>query len=271
MALQAAAQTIQRTQLLRSLQSQIFRLRVARKSLPEHALRSLGGGAGLSWGAALAPCHTGCSGPRRAGSAVPTATSRQAPGKRCAFFKWEQASQNRYTVKTLSDMLSPKMVPCRPLRPLRKPPCSLRGRVQPQGNHVVWGRESLGQEGRGDARKVRSHSSHCGAPAVGPQGQKLCWETPPEDEGLGCSHPTSRSDYAAPWQGVDSRPLVCSVTQSRPTLTPWTAAQQASLSVTNSQSLLKLMSIELVMPSNHLILCRPLLLRLQSFQQQGLF
>ena len=43
-------------------------------------------------------------------------------------------------------------------------------------------------------------------------------------------------------------------------LTPWTAARQASLSVTNSWSLLKLMSIEVVMPSNHLILCHPLLL-----------
>ena len=43
-------------------------------------------------------------------------------------------------------------------------------------------------------------------------------------------------------------------------VTPWTVACQASLSITNSQSLLKLMSIELVMPSNHLILCRPLLL-----------
>ena len=42
--------------------------------------------------------------------------------------------------------------------------------------------------------------------------------------------------------------------------TPWTAARQAFLSITNSQSLLKLMSIELVMPSNHLILCCPLLL-----------
>ena len=42
--------------------------------------------------------------------------------------------------------------------------------------------------------------------------------------------------------------------------TPWTAARQASLSVTNSQSLLKLMSIKLVMPSNHLILCHPVLL-----------
>ena len=43
-------------------------------------------------------------------------------------------------------------------------------------------------------------------------------------------------------------------------LTPWATAHQASLSITNSQSLLKLMSIELVMPSNHPILCHPLLL-----------
>ena len=53
----------------------------------------------------------------------------------------------------------------------------------------------------------------------------------------------------------------CSVSQSCLTLsTPWTAAHQALLSFTISQSLLKFMSIELVMPSNHLILCRPLLL-----------
>ena len=44
----------------------------------------------------------------------------------------------------------------------------------------------------------------------------------------------------------------------RPFVTPWTAAHQASLSITNS--LLKLVSIQSVMPSNHLILCRPLLL-----------
>ena len=43
-------------------------------------------------------------------------------------------------------------------------------------------------------------------------------------------------------------------------VTLWTAAHQASLSITNSQSLLRLMSIESVMPSNHLILCSPLLL-----------
>ena len=53
--------------------------------------------------------------------------------------------------------------------------------------------------------------------------------------------------------------------------TPGTAAHQASLSIINSQSLLKLMSIELVMPSNHLILCRPLFLSLQSFPASGSF
>ena len=42
--------------------------------------------------------------------------------------------------------------------------------------------------------------------------------------------------------------------------TPWSAAHQASLSITNTQSLLKLISIESVIPSNHLVLCHPLLL-----------
>ena len=53
---------------------------------------------------------------------------------------------------------------------------------------------------------------------------------------------------------------VQSLSHVRLLATPWTVACQASLSITNSQSLLKLMSIESVMPSNHLILCRPLLL-----------
>ena len=48
-------------------------------------------------------------------------------------------------------------------------------------------------------------------------------------------------------------------------VTLWTAACQASLSITNSQSLLKLMSIELVMPSNHITLCDPLLLLASIF------
>ena len=63
-----------------------------------------------------------------------------------------------------------------------------------------------------------------------------------------------------------------SVAQSCPTfVTPWTAAYQASLSITNSQSLPKPMSIELVMPSNHLIFCRPHLLLPQSFSASGSF
>ena len=54
-------------------------------------------------------------------------------------------------------------------------------------------------------------------------------------------------------------------------VTPWTAAHQASLSFTVSQSLLKLMSIESVMPSNHLIFCHPLLLLLSIFPSIRVF
>ena len=53
---------------------------------------------------------------------------------------------------------------------------------------------------------------------------------------------------------------VQSLSHVRLFVTPWIAARQASLSITNSQSSLKLTSIKLVMPSSHLILCRPLLL-----------
>ena len=54
-------------------------------------------------------------------------------------------------------------------------------------------------------------------------------------------------------------------------VTPWTAAWQASLSITNSRSLLKLMSIESVMPSNHLIFCHPLLLLPSIFPSIRIF
>ena len=53
--------------------------------------------------------------------------------------------------------------------------------------------------------------------------------------------------------------------------TPWIAACQASLSITNCQSLLKLMSLESVMPSNHLILCHPLILLLSITPSIGVF
>ena len=61
-------------------------------------------------------------------------------------------------------------------------------------------------------------------------------------------------------EAISSVQSVQSLSRVRLFATPWIAARQASLSVTNSRSLLRLMSIELVMPSNHLILCRPLLL-----------
>ena len=72
-----------------------------------------------------------------------------------------------------------------------------------------------------------------------------------------------------PW----SSPSVCSsVTQSCPTLChPWTAARQVSLCITNCWSFLKLTSIESVMPSNHLILCHPLLLPPSIFRRIRVF
>ena len=78
-------------------------------------------------------------------------------------------------------------------------------------------------------------------------------------------------------QLLSSRTEVSSIWFSSVTLsvqlfvTPWTTARQASLSITNSQSLLKLMSIELVMPSNHRILCCPLLLLPSIFPSIRIF
>ena len=65
---------------------------------------------------------------------------------------------------------------------------------------------------------------------------------------------------ASPPGGLGVVVVVQSLSRVRLFATPWTAARQASLSITISWSLLKLMSIESAMPSNHLILCRPLLL-----------
>ena len=70
---------------------------------------------------------------------------------------------------------------------------------------------------------------------------------------------------------VRGRFSVQSLSCGQPFVTPWKAACQASLSITNTQSLLKFMSIKLVMPSNHLILCHPLSSRLQSFPASGSF
>ena len=68
------------------------------------------------------------------------------------------------------------------------------------------------------------------------------------------NHWQSRTGLSVQFSSVQS------LSHVRLFVTPWTAACQVSLSVTNSQSLLKLMSIESVKPSNHLIFCHPLLL-----------
>ena len=68
---------------------------------------------------------------------------------------------------------------------------------------------------------------------------------------------------------IQHSPFSCSVVSD--SATPWTAACQASLTITNSLSLLKLMSIESVTPSNRLILCRPLLFLPSIFPSIGVF
>ena len=70
-----------------------------------------------------------------------------------------------------------------------------------------------------------------------------------------CNHCPGRSRFSAPSLRSDQ-----SLSRVRLFATPWIAACQASLSITNSRSSLKLMSIESLMPSSHLILCHPLLL-----------
>ena len=72
------------------------------------------------------------------------------------------------------------------------------------------------------------------------------------------------------WTFYFSVQFSCSVMSDSLRL-PWTAARQASLSITNSQSLLKLMSIESVMPSKNLILCSPLLFLLSIFPSIRVF
>ena len=74
--------------------------------------------------------------------------------------------------------------------------------------------------------------------------------------------------FAATWMNLSS---VQSLSRVQLFVTPWTAAHQVSLSITKSQNLLKLTSIETVMPSNYLILCHPLLLPPLIFSASGSF
>ena len=79
---------------------------------------------------------------------------------------------------------------------------------------------------------------------------------------------TISATWEAPFSHFSS---VQSLSRVRLFVTPWTAARQASLSITNSQSLFKLMSIESVMPSKHLILLSPYAPTFNLSQHQGLF
>ena len=133
------------------------------------------------------------------------------------------------------------------------------------------------------------------ATSLQPHGLHSPWNSPGQNTGVG-SHSFLLGDLSnpgieprSPASQVDSLPaeppgkprwslrlllnhLVqfgCSVVSD--SATPWTTACQTSLSITNSQSLPKLMSIELVMPSNRLILCQPLLLLPSIFPSISVF
>ena len=114
------------------------------------------------------------------------------------------------------------------------------------------------EEGIYQGRKHRAHI----------QGA-LSWRTQCEGKGLrllvlqGCEELHQCRGYSELVEdpgSQDIQGLMFSRSVVSDSATPWTTARQASLSITNSRSLLKLMSTESVMPSNHLILCRPLLL-----------
>ena len=92
------------------------------------------------------------------------------------------------------------------------------------------------------------------------------WNTTQQQKGINYCYTATQMNLKG--TQFSSAQLLSSV---RLFVTPWTAAHQASLSITNSRSLLKLMSIESEMPSNHLILCHPLLPCLQSFPASGSF
>ena len=90
------------------------------------------------------------------------------------------------------------------------------------------------------------------------------------------SHPPTRVLSPCGWEQCSVLLMlwlssVQSLSRVRLFVTPWIAARQASLSILNSWSLLKLMSIEPVMPSNHLILCHPLLLPPSIFPSTRVF
>ena len=99
-------------------------------------------------------------------------------------------------------------------------------------------------------------------------------QSPPQSIFKTFSLPQSETLYPLSSNSLSSPFPLCSVTllsHVQLFATPWTAACQAFLSITNSQSLLKLMSIELVMQYNHFILCRPLFLLPSVFPSISIF
>ena len=101
-------------------------------------------------------------------------------------------------------------------------------------------------------------------------GLKICWAGPRPSEQDPVSHSVSFShESSISLLYLSKRAVQFSL--SPVFATPWTAARQASLSITNSQSLLKLMSIESVIPSKHLILCCPLSLLPSIFPSTRVF
>ena len=127
----------------------------------------------------------------------------------------------------------------------------------------------------GGLRGMWTHVVHC---LQLQEGGHTHWDA--RQQPLGCSGPHDRpegiSQHSRGQCGLQKCSMSCfhhcccchSVLSN--SVTPWTAAQQASLSFTISCSLLKLMSIELMMPANHLILCHPLLLP-SIFSSIGVF
>ena len=79
------------------------------------------------------------------------------------------------------------------------------------------------------------------------------------------------SDSSSGWLSILNKVHLCHLLFSHSVVTPWTAAHQTSLSITNFQRLLKLMYIKLVVPSNHLILSHPYFLLPSIFPTSGSF
>ena len=90
-----------------------------------------------------------------------------------------------------------------------------------------------------------------------------------KDYGIYLKSQQGRIEHQLPTAADASFSLILSLSRVRLFVTPWTTTHQASLSNTNSRSLLKLMSMKSVMPSNHLILCYPRLLPPSTFPASG--